>query len=134
MNKEKFHKYIELYEYFNNKQVSYSDYFTKEIEGNAIDLLYRVNALLACLDLLPVRVTSGWRPEPYNKRIGGASKSYHIKGKAIDISDPKGLAYEIIAQNYELLDDFGLWMYQGNKFIHLDTGIREAREKRIFTV
>lgn len=32
----------------------------------------------------PVRITSGWRSAKYNKRIGGAQRSYHVKGMALD--------------------------------------------------
>lgn len=32
----------------------------------------------------PVTIHSGWRSEKYNKSIGGAAKSYHCKGLAVD--------------------------------------------------
>lgn len=32
----------------------------------------------------PITVTSGFRPEPYNKLIGGAQKSAHMDGMALD--------------------------------------------------
>lgn len=34
----------------------------------------------------PWRVTSGYRTPEYNKKIGGASDSWHVKGKAVDIA------------------------------------------------
>jgi len=33
---------------------------------------------------LPITINSGWRSESYNKKIGGAPDSYHVKGMAID--------------------------------------------------
>lgn len=32
----------------------------------------------------PIRITSGYRPDKYNKAIGGSKRSQHIKGKALD--------------------------------------------------
>lgn len=32
----------------------------------------------------PITITSGWRSESYNKKIGGAKNSYHVKGMALD--------------------------------------------------
>lgn len=34
---------------------------------------------------VPLTITSGYRHEAYNKKIGGASKSQHIHGKAADV-------------------------------------------------
>jgi zinc D-Ala-D-Ala carboxypeptidase len=36
------------------------------------------------LDNSPIIITSGWRSEKYNKKIGGAKNSYHIQGMALD--------------------------------------------------
>lgn len=33
-----------------------------------------------------IKIHSGWRSEKYNKSIGGAAKSYHVKGLAADFS------------------------------------------------
>jgi len=34
----------------------------------------------------PVTITSGWRSFNYNKKIGGAPQSYHVKGMALDFT------------------------------------------------
>jgi len=34
----------------------------------------------------PVRITSGFRSPELNKEVGGASNSYHLKGRAADIT------------------------------------------------
>lgn len=38
----------------------------------------------------PIRVTSGYRSSPLNKKIGGASSSQHSKGEALDLQVIKG--------------------------------------------
>lgn len=68
----------------------------------------------------PLGVTSGYRPEPINRQVGGVPGSYHVKGMALDI-------YPIGAS----LDAFHRWLLQrwsggygdGRRkgFIHIDT-------------
>ncbi len=38
----------------------------------------------------PVKVTSGYRDPAYNKRIGGATNSQHMKGQAADLQTGEG--------------------------------------------
>jgi hypothetical protein len=45
-----------------------------------------------------VMVTSGWRSVSYNRKIGGAKRSAHLTGNAVDIrqqSNPRGLAVQV---------------------------------------
>lgn len=69
-----------------------------------------------------ITINSGYRTIPYNKKVGGAKNSYHIKGRAFDISsktvDPRRLAK--IAEKQGLK---GIIRYQS--FIHID-----SREKK----
>lgn len=77
----------------------------------------------------PIGVTSGYRPEPINRQVGGVQGSYHVKGMALDVY-PIG----------ESLGKFHQWLLQrwsggygdgrGRGFIHIDTrngGRFEAR-------
>ena len=77
----------------------------------------------------PIGVTSGYRPEPINRQVGGVQGSYHVKGMALDVY-PIG----------ESLGKFHQWLLQrwsggygdgrGKGFIHIDTrngGRFEAR-------
>lgn len=76
----------------------------EEVMKNLLDLVLRVNLFLEYIEeetynysvgnelhvqtlLQNLEITSGWRPEPYNKKIGGAKRSRHIIGKAIDLKD-----------------------------------------------
>lgn len=36
----------------------------------------------------PMTITSGYRTKPFNKEVGGASNSYHLKGLAADVALP----------------------------------------------
>jgi GH24 family phage-related lysozyme (muramidase) len=68
----------------------------------------------------PIGVTSGYRPEPINRQVGGVPGSYHVKGMALDIY-PIG----------ESLEKFHRWLLprwsggygdgRAKGFIHLDT-------------
>lgn len=116
---------------------THKDEYTLEIQSNALDLIKRVNNLFNALQVPVSQVTSGWRPLSVNLRSGGAKRSLHLVGKAVDLSDP-GCPGEIekkIMQNSHLLLDFGLWMEAAEatpQWIHLDTGIRDSRFVRIF--
>lgn len=71
----------------------------------------------------PIIVTSGYRCERLNKAVGGAKKSQHLRGEAVDIkannpADNK-IIFDIIAQlgNYDQLiwergnDHFPAWVH-----------------------
>lgn len=66
----------------------------------------------------PIGVTSGYRPEPINTQVGGASQSRHITGEALDIYPVDGR-----------IDEFHAWLkprWSGGygdgraDFIHID--------------
>ncbi len=68
----------------------------------------------------PIGVTSGYRPEPLNTRVGGVPGSYHTKGMALDIY-PVG---ESCAAFYKWLSrrwTGGLGDGCEKGFIHIDT-------------
>jgi uncharacterized protein YcbK (DUF882 family) len=72
-----------------------------------------------------LRINSGYRSPSHNKRIGGAKKSYHVKGMAADIQNsthtPKQL-FDIIErlQAEGKMHDGGLKSY--STFVHYDIG------------
>ena len=126
---------ITLEAYWKGRDVTFASELTDIIRANAIELLDRVNALLYSMQVANVTVSSGWRPKEINDMYGGAPKSYHITGEAIDIADhDKRLARELVDRAW-LLKDFDLWMEEPKatpSWVHLDTGKRAERDVRIF--
>lgn len=72
----------------------------------------------------PIYINSGYRSPNYNKKIGGATKSYHMAGKAADIHI-QGVTPHEIARCAEKLGVLGIGEYPS--FTHVDT-----REKKAF--
>ena len=77
----------------------------------------------------PIRINSGCRCEPHNRREGGSPTSQHLAGRAADIRVP-GIK---LAQLYHRLEavpalrngGIGLYPFQG--FIHVDLRGTRAR-------
>ena len=79
---------------------------------------------LTRLDLLralvnePLSITSSFRSEDYNSNIKGSSKrSYHLKGRAVDLKCNNGTLRRKITQNALKL---GLSVGVAKNFIHID--------------
>jgi len=76
----------------------------------------------------PVIITSACRCKEHNVKIGGASKSKHLLGKAADVRvkdvDPHDV-YEYLCVNYS--DKYGIG--NANSFTHIDVRDYAARWK-----
>ena len=66
----------------------------------------------------PVIVNSAYRTETYNRYVGGAKNSYHMKGRAFDISI-KGVSPHEIAKYAASIGVPGVIQY--NTFVHVDS-------------
>ena len=66
----------------------------------------------------PVIVNSAYRTETYNRYVGGAKNSYHMKGRAFDISI-KGVSPQEIAKYAASIGVPGVIQY--NTFVHVDS-------------
>jgi uncharacterized protein YcbK (DUF882 family) len=78
----------------------------------------------------PVHIISGYRNPTYNKRIGGASRSYHMKAMAADIKvkgmtprQVKAIIEDLIVDG--LMKPGGVGIYR--TFIHYDCRGKNAR-------
>jgi uncharacterized protein YcbK (DUF882 family) len=130
-------KPLTLEAYLMGREKLYPSEFTLDVKMNALDLIKRVNNLLNALQIDCPVVTSGWRPLAVNVKAGGAKRSLHMSGKAVDLLDlgqPGEVEKRILAEPHLLLD-FGLWMEAPDStlnWIHLDSGLRDARLIRVF--
>lgn len=67
-----------------------------------------------------VVITSAYRNPTYNKKIGGASNSYHTKGQAADIV-VKGKKPIEVARYAQSINAKGIGCYNDDLFVHIDT-------------
>ena len=72
----------------------------------------------------PVVINSGFRCASHNRRVGGASSSQHLYGRAADIV-VKGVKPSIVADYCETLGFGGIGRY--STFTHVDTRGKKAR-------
>lgn len=75
-----------------------------------------------------VTVTSGYRCAAHNKKVGGASNSYHTRGQAADIT-VKGISPAEVAKYAESIGVLGIGLYETAKdgyFVHIDTRTGKA--------
>lgn len=66
----------------------------------------------------PVKINSAYRTPSYNKSVGGAKNSYHMKGRAFDIFI-SGVDLDEICRFAESIGIKGIIRY--NTFVHVDS-------------
>lgn len=128
---------ITLDQYLQGRHLTYAKEWHPSVAENAKILLQKVNALITDLQLpdFEIEVVSGWRPESYNKLIGGSPHSYHVKGMAVDLSDDQQYISNAILKDAHLLARYELWMENPKEtpsWCHLDIGTRPERQVRVF--
>ena len=89
-----------------------------------LDVLYRIRLHFNA----PVMITSGFRTESHNKKVGGTRDSKHVKGIAADIV-VKGVPPSKVADYAEHLmpDKGGIGEY--DTFVHIDVRHEKTRWK-----
>jgi len=80
------------------------------------DLVGKLQELRSHLGI-PIKITSGYRCARHNKDIGGKKGSYHLIGKAADISVDVPLVelQELCEERFD-----GVGRYPGRHFTHVD--------------
>lgn len=92
------------------KYLDRAAYASDEVKKNAEQLLASLNAFLNELNISNVKISSGFRTLEANQSAGGAKKSLHMEGKAIDLEDKDGKLDELFQNNLELLEKYGLYL------------------------
>lgn len=93
-------------------------------------LAERLEVIREALGGKPMKILSGYRSPAWNKKVGGVKASYHVLGRAADIT-VEGVSPKIVADTIERLirdgklPPSGLGRYKG--FTHYDTRARNAR-------
>ena len=83
-----------------------------------IDLAYKLEEIRKHFGK-PITITSAYRTPAYNRKVGGASSSYHTKGKAFDIV-VKGIKPYDVAHYAQGLWIMGIGCYYDDGFVHID--------------
>ena len=65
-------------------------------------------------------INSAYRTKTYNRKVGGASNSQHIKGNAFDIY-VKGVNVKEVAKYAESIAIKGIGLYLKSNFVHIDS-------------
>lgn len=92
------------------RQFSGHKEITDQMRKDAAKLIAKVSVLLSLIPIVKPVITSGFRPQSYNKKIGGSTNSHHCFGNAVDIHDPEKKISEWCLQNIEYLRESGLFI------------------------
>jgi len=102
------------------------DIYVLPDEDVARNIIETANVMQNIRDILgkQIRVTSWYRPEKYNKHIGGAKNSYHVQGLACDFFVSGMIADVVRELLLEFLDRLDIRMEDlpGASWVHIDLG------------
>jgi len=98
---------------------------THSIDCRLLGMLEGLRAVLQ----QPITITSGYRSKEYNKAVGGARDSYHLRGMAADIQVRNYKPRKVYDTLERLYDNCGLGLYErgGGGWVHLDSRLMPAR-------
>lgn len=107
----------------------------RETRENAALLCRAVSNVFTALGITEVSISSGFRPLGINAKAGGAKRSGHIRGLAVDLVDANGELAQLLSANPALLRKYGLFLENPKAtpgWVHLDIIPRVDRPSRIF--
>lgn len=70
---------------------------------------------------VPIILNSAYRTAGYNKQVGGAKNSYHVKGQAADLHTNRKVDLYELAKYFESIGCQGIIVYPNSGFVHIDT-------------
>ena len=92
---------------------------TVKVDSTLVDYLQKIRDHFG----KPVTINSGYRCATHNKRVGGATGSYHTKGQATDIV-VSGVKPTEVAKYAESIGILGIGLY--DTFVHIDTRTKKS--------
>lgn len=117
-------------EHFNDKDFACN---CKYCKGSLKISLGLIGALefIRCSFNRRVNIIRAYRCPELNNELRGWNKSYHLEGKAADIT-VSGIPYEEVFKFIEknIPEVKGLGLYPGEKFVHID--LRNSEEKQLW--
>ena len=78
---------------------------------------------------VPIILNSAYRTSGYNKQVGGAKNSYHVKGQAADLHTKGKVDLFELAKFFESIGCHGIIVYPNSGFVHIDT-----RDSKYFAI
>jgi uncharacterized protein YcbK (DUF882 family) len=88
------------------------------VDSNLVD---KLEQLRKSIGDKPIKVTSGYRTEEYNRLVGGARKSQHMQGKAADIM-VEGMTAEELKKHAKKVGFSYTETYKTKPHLHVDVG------------
>jgi len=112
-----------------NRVANENDGLSQEIKTNLIDIFGILEKIRSLLGNRPISVHCAYRPSKYNSVIGGATRSAHVQGKAVDFSIAGISCDEVRAILVPRLDELMIRMEKlnGSNWIHIDTNKTRPR-------
>lgn len=90
--------------------------------GRVFELSAMFEEIRSLCENHPIRILSAYRTPNWNAKVGGATFSQHIEGRALDLVPPEGLTleqfYTLIRANTKEFGIRGLGKYK--TFVHVD--------------
>lgn len=102
------YKYFSRKEYLKDRDLEF--HLTEQQEYNYTTLLLPRLNLLRLKYNKSMIISSGYRPEIYNKKAGGAGKSNHLLCLACDFVDSNGEIDIFCLKNLKFLEEIGLYL------------------------
>lgn len=130
--KNKIQSHFELLEFFHHctPKEKFNGYTTPEVIENIFALSHILQSIRNDLGT-PIVITSGYRDEEHNIRVGGVRNSQHLKGSACDFVCPGVSNYRKLSERIDDLVQFDQMIVYDN-FIHISYNREYNRNQIIY--